>query len=453
MKKFLEKAPLLVAILVALCVAILARFLVPIVLPKPEKELMELQVPDIKLIANADMQSEEYVEVAVVGIDMPMNTILSTDHISWSKWPKATLAATYIVREDGRITANADAYSKAVGQYASHHIPAGVPLLPDMFGERIVTQEEMRAQFEEEKKELEREQKQNKQDENFNIKPGMRAVTVPISKQSANSAVIMRIGDVVDVMYMKRQGGYTAQRSVECVQYNAVRILAIDGQCKNEEQGEDMQRQSRSQGGGMFGSADKKVPTNVTLELTSHQVREMMPHVQNEGIVIILRPYSDSEEGEFSAESDATEDDSSSKAGSVVDQSISSESVLDMMKVMKSQSEAQKSLDHQWSAFQDMMQMMRCSSFARSGEHPQVLGYVRENSEGSDDAQSISSNVDMRGGGGMQYRDSSMKYKADTANMIFCARGTDSAALSFDKNGRLLESTSISTGGSGGSSR
>lgn len=455
MKKFLEKAPLFIAILVALSIAILARFLVPIVLPKPEKELMELQVPDIKLIANEDMQSQEYVEVAIIGVDMPMNTILSTEHISWSQWPKSALAATYVVREEGNITANADEYAKSIGQYASHNIPAGVPLLPNMFGERIVTQEEMRTRFEDEQKEMERVQKQKRQEESFNIRPGMRAVTVPISKQSANSAMIMKIGDIVDVMYIKNIGDYNAPRRSECVQYNAVRILAIDGQCQYEEQEDDQTNEqkhpARQHKNSIFGSESQSVPMNVTLELASHQVREMMPHVQSEGVVIILRPAMDGEE-EFAAASDAPTDNDVHvhQDVAVIDQSMSSESMLDVMRVLRPQPEVQSISENNWSALHDMMKVLRYDSASSSVDNPQVLGYVREHTEGEENVQSSEYQADYRRQGSVA--NTSGQSNPEIANLIFCARGTDGTSLSFDSRGRLVDSTSVSTGGSSGGS-
>jgi len=138
-------------------------------------------------------------KVLVAAADLPTGTILRREHLDWRAWPEEALDRRYAIEGKGDLEA-------MYGAVARTAITAGEPILES----RLV----------------------RLGDSGFLaaiLKPGMRAVTVPIDASSGIAGLIMP-GDRVDVIVTHdyaRDENQMTRRASETVLRN-VRVLALD---------------------------------------------------------------------------------------------------------------------------------------------------------------------------------------------------------------------------------
>lgn len=137
--------------------------------------------------------------VLVATTDLPTGTILRREHLDWRSWPEEALDERY--RIDGKVE-----LESLFGAVARNAITSGEPILES----RLV----------------------RLGDSGFLaaiLKPGMRAVTVPVDASSGIAGLVMP-GDRVDVIVTHEYGRDENQvtRRVSETVLNNVRILALD---------------------------------------------------------------------------------------------------------------------------------------------------------------------------------------------------------------------------------
>jgi pilus assembly protein CpaB len=137
--------------------------------------------------------------VLVATMDLPTGTILRREHLDWRPWPEAALDERY--RVEGKVELDS-----MFGAVARNAITSGEPILES----RLV----------------------RLGDSGFLaaiLKPGMRAVTVPVDASSGIAGLVMP-GDRVDVIVTHEYGRDENQvtRRVSETVLNNVRILALD---------------------------------------------------------------------------------------------------------------------------------------------------------------------------------------------------------------------------------
>lgn len=137
--------------------------------------------------------------VLVASVDLPTGTILRREHLEWRPWPEEAVDGRYLVE-------NRVGRDSVYGAVARNAITAGEPILES----RLV----------------------RLGDSGFLaaiLKPGMRAVTVPIDAASGVAGLVMP-GDRVDVIVTHEYGrdeNQMTRRVSETVLRN-VRVLALD---------------------------------------------------------------------------------------------------------------------------------------------------------------------------------------------------------------------------------
>jgi len=186
----------IILIVVALAFAGVTVFLVRSYLADKEAEISEGSAEEQARIAAID--------VLVAERDLPAGTILNPDSFRWQPWPKQAINENYITRKEGT-----DPFQELTGAAVKRVISAGDPITraklvkPGESGFLAGV-----------------------------LAPGMRAVSIPISPNSAVSGFILP-GNVVDLVLTQEHtqqlsSGVTQRRLVSETVLEKLRILAID---------------------------------------------------------------------------------------------------------------------------------------------------------------------------------------------------------------------------------
>lgn len=169
--------------------------------------------------------------VAVAVADLKPGTVLTADHVAWQPWPEAALRDDLVVQPAGTPSADAGAVQATlvealVGKTVRHAVIAGQPVTDRLLFDRGTTGFLAGA-----------------------LRPGHRAVAVPISMTSAASGFILP-GDRVDVILsqdvrrhidedspQQRPGDIPLVRFAAETVLEDVRVLAIDQSLTVEKNG------------------------------------------------------------------------------------------------------------------------------------------------------------------------------------------------------------------------
>ena len=140
-------------------------------------------------------------------------------------------------------------------------------------------EEEMCKREEEERARIEEEMA------NSFIQAGMRAITFPVNQKSASTSNMLRPGNLVDILIIE-----AFPEKLRTHKYRAMKILAIDGVTKFEEKLRQMKaRQHNHQRPPITFMA----PQNITLEVKSELVGQMLQQSGNNGVILSLRSQSE----------------------------------------------------------------------------------------------------------------------------------------------------------------
>jgi pilus assembly protein CpaB len=186
----------IILIVVALAFAGVTVFLVRNYLSEKEKDIAAKQQDDPDRIAAVD--------VLVAERDLPAGTILNPESFRWQPWPKQALNEQYISRKEGL-----DPTQELLGAAVKRVISAGDPISK---GKLVLKgQKGFLAGV---------------------LKPGNRAVSIPINALNATSGFILP-GDLVDLVLTQEHtrtlpSGVTRKRLVSETIMEKLQILAID---------------------------------------------------------------------------------------------------------------------------------------------------------------------------------------------------------------------------------
>ncbi len=207
-----------------------------------------------KLVVETREVSE--VKVLTANRDFVVGETIAANDIIWSPWPKANLVPGYFTE-----TETPEAMTTVTGSVVRAPIFKGEPILP----QRIV----------------------NKGDKSLMtalLSPGMRAVSVEISAESASGGFILP-NDRVDLILtreVKGNGGQSDRTAATTIAQN-IRVLAID--------------QTFAQSTTEEGGVPTQIGNTATLELTPKEA-ELIAMSQLMGrISLTLRPLDESREG------------------------------------------------------------------------------------------------------------------------------------------------------------
>ena len=146
----------------------------------------------------------ETAKVLVARDDMPAGTFLKEDNVRWADWPKDGVAATYFVEKD-TTTEDMNGAVVRTGLTAGEPLTAGRIVRPGDRGFLAAV-----------------------------LRPGMRAISVPINATTGISGFIFP-GDFVDLLLTQSlKRGQTTRHASETV-LREVRVLAVDQRVSDQE--------------------------------------------------------------------------------------------------------------------------------------------------------------------------------------------------------------------------
>lgn len=306
--------PMAIAAVIALGITVAARFLVPNNKSSdyvPQKSKSKIPMPDIPLMVKETKKIEE-VMVLVAEQEIKRGTKITSELLSWKKWPKEALQSNFIAKDlKGSPLNNGGDYNLALTMWAGTDVALGVPLAISMLlsYDPIKKEEEEKAKLEAEKKkkeEVEAAKKEEKEQQDF-IKPGMRALTFPIEQRSASGLSMLAPGDLVDVLISEQINGKTIVHK-----YSGMKVLALDGSVKKKKDESEQKNKDK-----MFGLASSisgafSMPKNVTLEVKEAFVEKLLKEVGNGSVILSVRNQTDKNAkdgiGDSASAADETDD-------------------------------------------------------------------------------------------------------------------------------------------------
>ena len=208
-------------------------------------------------------------QVMIAKRDLAIGDRLTPDDLTWREWPSEGINPAFITRPNVGGQGAAKAATKAVE--AAKTAVEGDPALMALAGS--VVREGMLAGEPVVQKKLVRAGEAGVMA--VALSPGMRAMAIPLSAQSAAGGFILP-GDHVDVVQSRRlEGGLMANQLVASTVMKNVRVLAID------------QNNTRSQKGAAVLGA------TATLEVNSAQAEALVLAKMQGELTLTLRSYAD----------------------------------------------------------------------------------------------------------------------------------------------------------------
>ncbi len=279
--------PIVTASVIALVVTGVVKLLLPggtVIKRQPLKK--ELSLPDIPLMEKKEKKKVLRVQVLITNAEIKKDQKITESNLIWKKWPADALQAYFIARDkEGNPLNNGADYSNALKMWAKNDIPQGIPLVMDMLTDKdpaIIAEKKKKEQEEKAKKEQEEKKKKKKkeQEESNIIKPGYRAITLPIDQKATISGSMIIPGQLIDVIIDENIG-----QKIRTHTYRALKIIAVDGKTK-----EDYLKEENSS--GAFGNLSVSKffnPKSITLEVKANMVNIMLKQVGSNGVVLSLR--------------------------------------------------------------------------------------------------------------------------------------------------------------------
>ncbi|MDR0677617.1 MAG: hypothetical protein LBF57_03020 [Holosporaceae bacterium] len=280
-----DALPIIIASGIALIITGVIRWFIPGNSATTQKDAKkELSIPNIPLVALKESKKREG-QVCVVAHDIKKDAKITTNNVTWKKWPMDAMQPYFIAKnEKEKMMNNVADYDKALKMWAAGDIPAGVPLTIN-----LLVSEDPKKREEKEKKRKAEEAKKALQAEKARstVRKGMRAVTFSIDQKSASASSLLSPGDIVDVLIMEMKENRTRTYT-----YRALKIIALDGVTKFEKK-EEKTYLSKG-GGGLLGSLAHSAggllsPKSVTLEVKEELVDIMLKQAGNSGVILSIR--------------------------------------------------------------------------------------------------------------------------------------------------------------------
>lgn len=241
----------IIILVIAAAAAVLAAFMV--------KNMSKAPPPETVTVTELESSIQEVqvseIQVLVARSDFEIGQLLTEADFEWAPWPEANIVEGYITEED-----NPDALEELSGSVVRRTIYEREPILPV----KLVTKGEtgyMAAL----------------------LTPGMRAMSVEISTESASGGFILP-DDRVDVILTHEveipNGEFTEERPVTTTIIQNVRVLAVD----------QIFRQDDSGVSAVIGNV-------ATLELSPREVELLALAGRMGSLSLSLRSWSDASEG------------------------------------------------------------------------------------------------------------------------------------------------------------
>jgi Flp pilus assembly protein CpaB len=285
--------PIVIASGIALVITGIVKFLMPekkVVVSSDQKSTKELSMPDIPLMVQQEKEKEKQLvenQVLVTAKDIKKGGKVMPDSVSWKKWPRNAMQPYFIAKdEQGKPLNNPEDYNNALKMWAPSDIPAGIPLTTRMLS---ATDPQKLAEIVKKSEKVQKKKMEKKK--NFAIGKGMRAITFSIDQKSANSSDMLHPGDYVDVLIIEQQ--QRDDNKAKIYKYEALKILAIDGDTKVQKEEEKDKGASAVMVTGLSSVGVLLFPKNVTLEIQEDMVEEMLRRAGNTGVILSLRNQSE----------------------------------------------------------------------------------------------------------------------------------------------------------------
>ncbi|MDR0678225.1 MAG: hypothetical protein LBF44_01660, partial [Holosporaceae bacterium] len=280
--------PIIIASGIALVVTGIVKFFMPekrIVVNSEQKFTKELSMPNIPLMVQQEKEKEKQRvenQVLVTSKDIKKGGKVMLDSITWKKWPRDAMQPYFIAKDDqGKPLNNHEDYNNALKMWAAGDIPAGIPLTT-----RMLSAVDPQKLVEVTPKSEKIQKKKIEKRKGFSIRKGMRAITFSVDQKSANSSEMLHPGDLVDVLIIEQRSHEDAKARI--YKYEALKILAIDGDTKQKKE-EDRGKSENTLIGGLSSVGMMLFAKNVTLEIQEDMVEEMLRRAGNNGVILSLR--------------------------------------------------------------------------------------------------------------------------------------------------------------------
>lgn len=282
--KFKKSFPIIVACVAAFGITLVLR----VILPTPEKiqqyATNDLPLPNIPFKAK-EQKTEKDTFVLVAMRDIGQYEKISSQAITWKKWPREGISASFIAKDsDGNMLNSNHSYSNILTLFAKYPISKGTPIsisglsrkkfdekakMADMEKSlRKTIEKEVRKEMTTEyKKKLEHE-KENMRKSNIDkarnkVRSGMSILTVQIDQRSIASKEFIRVGDRVDLLYNENS---------HFKKFKNVKILEIDGKDAS----------------ALLNNAQVGIPKNITIEVEHAKAEELLKYISSGRQAILM---------------------------------------------------------------------------------------------------------------------------------------------------------------------
>lgn len=247
--------PAFLAMIVALCITLMVRMILPSSDENMYTKTEELPLPEIPFAEkNIEKNNDAFVLITTKNIGQ-WEKITSSD-VTWKKWPREAISASFIAKDSkDNMLNDGGTYSSVLNMLAKFPIVKGVPITMSVLARkreieksektgtytgpseaqiRANVEKELREKFrqetrnaklkeEEQKRRLAELEKQNK------VKPGTGIVTVQIDQRSAPPAYFLKVGDYVDLKFSNYgRDGVSSYRIFE-----NLKVISINGSREN----------------------------------------------------------------------------------------------------------------------------------------------------------------------------------------------------------------------------
>ena len=287
--KFNNSFPWLMACIAAFIITLLIRLMLPTT-ENVQYSANNLRMPDIPFLEkDAKKNRDSYVLVALK--DIKQYEKITSQTVTWKKWPKEGISASFIAKDaDGNMLNSSYTYSNVINLFAKFPIVKGTPVTMTMLSRKRQEGDEakklaamkrsLRKKIEKEvNQKISKEFEQKLKDETDairkndimiskdKVKSGMGVVTVPIDQRSIASNGFLNIGDRVDLLYPSK-----SNNKQNFIKFKNVKILEIDGK-------RDISAIDKIQ---------NAIPRNITVEIENAFIEALLKQVTDGHQAIIL---------------------------------------------------------------------------------------------------------------------------------------------------------------------
>ena len=208
----------------------------------------------IKNVTSHQNKKIVYHTVLVAKNNISIGDVLISKNVEWVKWPVENISREFISKDEkGKYVHPSLTFESIVGLVANSNIVKGVPISVKMFIKKT-----------------------SSKNNSIKLRKGMRALSVPVDKNSLKHNAF-KPGDIVEV--------YLPNKTKK---FSNVRILAFDSKTEVSKYEAELSKHNVSE--------HKEFPDTVTLELTEDQAYTMWQNLKGGGVYLVLMSEYDTDE-------------------------------------------------------------------------------------------------------------------------------------------------------------